>query len=120
MTEQQTPYQRMLDWCSQQHIARVQAGQQPPTLDPCSAWVREAGRRFVMGEPPLAAPLTVIEGTRTITHQPLGKPGERERGTITNEAFKNTDWLGDNVGQVIDLMDASLGTIPADDYRIVE
>lgn len=90
MTEQ-SPYQRMLDWCTQQHLARVQAG---------------------------AA--TVIEGTRTITHQPHGEAGERERGTIANEDFAGQDWLGDNVQQVIDLMDDSLGKVPDEAYNIVE
>lgn len=63
---------------------------------------------------------TIIAGQRTITHQPTGAPGERERGTIDNEAFKNSDWLGDNPQQVIELMDDLLGPIPERDYRIVE
>lgn len=44
---------------------------------------------------------TVIQGTRTITHDPLGADGERERGTIDAEGFDGQEWLGDNVGQVI-------------------
>jgi hypothetical protein len=63
---------------------------------------------------------TVIPGTRTITHMSTGKPGEREKGTIDNPDFAGQDWLGDNVQQVIDLMDDSLGAIPEGDYRIVE
>ncbi len=63
---------------------------------------------------------TVIEGTRTITHDPLGAPGERERGEIDAEGFDGQEWLGDNVGQVIERMDDSLGAIPEAQYRIVE
>jgi len=84
MTEQQTAYQRMLDWCQ------------------------------------AATQQTVIPGTRTITHCPTGKPGERERGVIDNPDFAGQDWLGDNVQQCIDLMDDALGKIPEDSYRIEE
>lgn len=68
----------------------------------------------------MAGPQTIIEGQRTITHQPTGKDGERERGTIDNPAFENTDWLGGTVQEVIELMDDLLGPIAADDYHIVE
>lgn len=84
-------YQRMLDWC------------------------RLTGT--VVGD---YLPATVIEGTRTITHQPTGKPGERERGTIDADGFREQDWLGDNVGQVIDLMNDSLGAVDDEKYVIVE
>ena len=63
---------------------------------------------------------TIIEGQRIITHQPLGKDGEREKGTIDADGFREQDWLGDNVQQVIDLMDDSLGKIPEAAYQIVE
>ncbi len=63
---------------------------------------------------------TVIEGTRTITHDPLGAEGERERGEIDAEGFDGQEWLGDNVGQVIDLMNDSLGAVDDEAYRIVE
>ena len=84
MSEQQTAYQRMLDW-----------GQG-------------------------ATSQTVIEGTRTITHDPLGAEGERERGEIDAEGFDGQEWLGDHVGQVIDLMNDSLGAVDDEVYRIVE
>ncbi len=63
---------------------------------------------------------TVIEGTRTITHDPLGAPGERERGDIDAEGFDGQEWLGDNVGQVIDAMNSDLGPVDDEAYRIVE
>ncbi len=63
---------------------------------------------------------TVIQGTRTITHDPLGADGERERGEIDAEGFDGQEWLGDNVGQVIDLMNDSLGAVDDEAYRIVE
>lgn len=91
MTEQQAAYQRLLDWCAQA--------------------ARNRG---------LTVQATVIEGTRTITHQPLGAPGERERGTIDNKAFDGEQWLGDNVGQVIAQMDDQLGPVPEDAYQICE
>ncbi len=68
----------------------------------------------------VATQQTVIEGTRTITHDPLGAPGERERGEIDAEGFDGQEWLGDNVGQVIDLMNDSLGGVDDEAYRIVE
>lgn len=68
----------------------------------------------------MAAPPTIIPGQRTITHQPLGDAGERERGTIDNPDFKDQDWLGDNPQQVIELMDDYLGKVPEEVYQFVE
>lgn len=85
MTEQQTAYQRMLDWCQV-----------------------------------MTAPATVIPGTRTITHCPLGKPGEREQGTIDHPDFAGQDWLGDNPQQVFDLMEDQLGAVGESGYTLVE
>jgi hypothetical protein len=87
----QDAYQRMLQWCSAQARPLAMADQK-----------------------------TIIEGQRTVTHMPLGAPGARERGTIDNEAFKDADWLGDNVQQVIELMDGLLGPVDPDSYQIVE
>lgn len=64
--------------------------------------------------------MTVIPGQRTITHDPLGTAGERERGEIENSDFDGQYWLGANVGQVIDLMNDLLGSVGDEAYRIIE
>lgn len=63
---------------------------------------------------------TVVPGERKITWRPTLEPEKRWEGTIANPDYAERVWQHPTIEETIDRMDAELGTIPDDDYMVVE